>query len=128
MNEVYLSVMEPREYISLGRVSSAPDRDRARRDVVDEVVALRVGEGVERRPHDEHLGAGNRGAGLIAHPAFEFTSRPLGQEPTGSPPQGHCREREDEERRVAQLPPAATSGDDELHGGHNEAGYRLTQR
>ena len=71
-----------------------PDGNGARRDVVDEVVALGVREGVERRPHDEHLGVGDGGAGLIAHPAFDLTGRALGQERARSQGQPDCRERE----------------------------------
>jgi hypothetical protein len=69
-------------------------RDGARRDVVDEVVALGVRQGVERRPHDEHLSIGDGRAGLIAHPAFDLTGRALGQQRAGSERQPDRRERD----------------------------------
>ena len=62
--------------------------------VVDEVVALRIRECIERGAHKEHLRIGNGGACLIAHPAFDLTSRALGEERTGSHSQYDCRERE----------------------------------
>ena len=55
-------------------------RDGAGRDVVDEVVALGIRQGVERRPHDVHLGVRDGRARLVSHPAFDFTSRALGEE------------------------------------------------
>ena len=72
-----------------------PDGNGARRDVVDEVVALGVREGVERRPHDEHLGVGDGGAGLIAHPAFDLTGRALAEERARSQGQPDRRERDE---------------------------------
>ena len=82
----------------LGRLvpdEGGADRDRAGGNVVDEVVALGVGEGVERRPHDVHLGVGDGRARLVAHPAFDLTSRALGEERARSQTQRDCRVRDD---------------------------------
>ena len=67
----------------------------AGRHVVDEVVALRVGQRVERGADDEDLRVGDGCARLVAHPAFDLTSRALGQERARSQPQHDCREREE---------------------------------
>ena len=69
-------------------------RDRAGGHVVDEVVTLGIRERVERGPHDVHLGVRDRRAGLIAYPAFDLTSRALGEERSGSQAQRDCRVRE----------------------------------
>ena len=83
--------------VDLGRLVAderGPDAVGAGRYVVDEVVALRIRERVERGAHDEHLRVGDGRARLVTHPAFDLTSRALGEERTGSQAQSDCRERE----------------------------------
>ena len=67
--------------------------DRPGWNVVDEVVPVGVGHGAERGAYDSYLRVRDRRARLVAHPAFEFTSR-LGVERGRAHDQGDCRQRD----------------------------------
>ncbi len=57
-----------------------PEVVRARGDVIDEVVAARIGQGAERSPRYVDLGFRNRGTGGVADLAFDPSGRALGVE------------------------------------------------
>ncbi len=83
--------------VHLGRLvpdESGPNTVGPGRHVVDEVVPLRIGKRVKRAPYDKDLRVGDGCARLVADPAFDLTSRPLGQKRSRSEPQYDCRERE----------------------------------
>jgi hypothetical protein len=71
-----------------------PDVHRASGHVVHKVVAVGVRLRPEAGADDDHLGIGNWRALLVAHSAFDLTSRRLRQERARSRRQRDCRERE----------------------------------
>jgi hypothetical protein len=70
------------------------EADRTGRDKVDEVVAVSVGLRAELGVDDDDLRIRDGRALLVAHLAFELTSRGLGGERRGSHDQGDCRQRD----------------------------------
>ena len=70
------------------------ERDEAGRHVVDEVVAVGVGLRPELRADDDDLRVRDGRALLVAHLAFELTSRGLGEKRRRARHQDDCRQRD----------------------------------